>query len=173
METSRRLMPGLTTRDFWARMPRLSGLPNAHNTNGVLTKMGKLSNRQLLFRRNNGLLSWRNRQGTSAMRDLLNEQLSEQQKVDNTTEGFIGLSKAQLASLVEKSKDSPSSLGKRKYHENRKRREAKDQKDDAEGSDEEANDSSPVQKKVRRRSKRANSDAELMMNGDAQKLKKD
>lgn len=173
METSRRIMPGLMTRDFWARTPRLSRLPNAHNPNGVLTKMGKLSNRQLLFRRNNGLLSWKNRQGTSAMKELLDQQLSKEQRGANTTEGFTGLSKAQLAFLVAKSKDSPSSAGKRKYHENRKRREAEEQNDDGEGSDQEANDGSSTQKKVREGNKKANSNAASIMNGDAQKLKKE
>jgi len=159
METCRRLMPGLMTRDFWARMPRLSVLPNARYSDGLLTKTGKLSNRQDHFRRNNGLLSWKNRQGTSIMRDLLIGQLSEQQKMDNTTEGFTGLSKEQLKFLAAKNKDSPSSVGKRKHHADRKRREAKDQKGDGEGSDEEADDSSPVQKKVRRRRKGPSSDA--------------
>jgi len=159
METSRRLIPGLQTRDFWARMPRYSGPPNAQNPTGILTKMGKLSNRQCQFRRKNGLLAWKNRQGTSTMRDLLIAELSEQQKMENTTEGFKGLSKAQLRSLALASKDSPSSAGKRKYHEERKRREAKDQKDEEEGSDEESDFSSPVQKKVCRRRKGPNSDA--------------
>jgi len=159
METCRRLMPTLMTRDFWARMPRLSVLPNARNSNGVLTKTGKLSNRQSLFRRNNGLLAWKNRQGTSTMRNLLIGQLSEQQKMDNTTEGFTGLSKAQLKSLAEKSKDSPSSVSKRKYHEGRKMRQARAQTDAGDESEEEADDSSPVQKKVCRRRQSRDSDA--------------
>ena len=159
METARRLMPSLTTRDFWARMPRLSVLPNERNSNGVVTKMGKLSNRQDRFRRDNGLLAWKNRQGTSQIRSFVFGLLSAEQVKNNTTEGFAGLSKAQLRSVAEKSKDSPSSVGKRKYHEERKKRKAMDQEDDGEGSDDEDDDSSPVQKKVCRKRKGANSDA--------------
>lgn len=159
METCRRLMPHLSTRDFWARMPRLSVHPKTRDKSGVLTKTGKLSNRQDRFRRDNGLLAWKNRQGTSTIRALVFEQLSDQQKLDNTTEGFTGLSKAQLKSLADKNKDSPASAGKRKYHEERKKRKAEELKDDGEGNNEEGNDGSPVQKKVRRVRKGADSDA--------------
>ena len=93
MEASRRLIYGLQTRDFWARMPEYSVPPNAQNNNGILTKPGKLGNRQSTFRKNTGLLSWENRQGTSAMKDAILAKLTDQQKLNNSTEGFVGLLK--------------------------------------------------------------------------------
>jgi len=62
------------------------------------------------------------------MRAAVMAQLSDEQKSNNTTEGFEGFSSQQLKALTAQSKDSPSSVAKRKYHE-RRRTEAKTRKD--------------------------------------------
>ena len=122
MEACRRLIPDLQTRDFWARMPKYSTPPDPAGHGGILTKLGKLGNRQSRFRTQNGLLSWQSRYGTLAMKDAILSQLSNEQKANNSTEGFVGLSKNQLKAVLAKSKGSASSISKRRYHDERKRR---------------------------------------------------
>ena len=122
MEACRRLISGLQTRDFWARMPKYSTPPNPAGHGGILTKLGKLGNRQSRFRTQNGLLSWQSRYGTLAMKDAILSQLSNEQKANNSTEGFVGLSRNQLKAVLAKSKGSASSISKRRYHDERKRR---------------------------------------------------
>ena len=135
MEASRRLIHGLQTRDFWARMPKYSIPPDEQGNNGILTKIGKLTNRQSRFRNANGLLSWQSRQGTLLMKEAIQAQLSDEQKANNSTEGFPGLSREQQKAVAARFKSSASSAGKRRSHTERKERKNRANSDAEEQDD--------------------------------------
>lgn len=89
MEAIRRLCPGISTRDFWARMP------NAGDKRVRAVGITALANRQERFRFNNGLVSWVNR-GFDPVKDAVKAKLSPSELADNSTRRFLGLTKAEL-----------------------------------------------------------------------------
>ena len=95
MENIQRIDSRISVNDFQDRMPRTA-----------VTNRSALTNRMGRFRINNGLASWNCRDGTLRIKERMLRHLTAEQIRDNTTKGYEGLTKEEIAEIEEENKKS-------------------------------------------------------------------
>ena len=87
MEAIRRICPDISTRDFWARMPRYAKAPSrsGYDWREAPTISG-INMRGLRFRQQNGLIAWTPRSGSDALKEKVRGKMSQADMDNNTTE---------------------------------------------------------------------------------------
>lgn len=142
MEATRRLCSGVQTRDFWARTPRYTPNRDVTMDDGTVAKAGVeikigntgLTNRTRDFREANGLISWIPRAGSEKLREAVWTRLSPQDRANNSTEHFEGLTPKELKEAKRGNKDLPAAKTRSDTHKKRQEAAAaaeKEQKDAA------------------------------------------
>ena len=123
IEAVRRICRGIQPQDLWARMPQ----PRSGKKLGLTA----LTNRQKKVREDNGLISWTGRGGSDKLRQAVLSRLSRQDRANNTTRNFRGLTRGELEAAKAKNKNSAASQSKSRTHQARIAREkaAKDELD--------------------------------------------
>ena len=129
MEAIRRICRGIQTRDFWARMPEYVVAPDAEGNGGVTVGLTGLSNRQEQFRFRNGLVSWTGRGGSDQLKEAVSKKLSQQDRANNTTRNFRGLTRTELNNARAANKESAASKSKSKTHQERIAREKREKEE--------------------------------------------
>ena len=102
-------------QDLWARMSQ----PRSENKIGLTA----LTNRQEKVREDNDLISWTERDGGDKLRQAVLSRLSQQDRANNTTRNFRGLTRAELETAKTGNKGSAASQSKSRTHQARIARE--------------------------------------------------
>ena len=124
MEAIRRICRGISTRDFWVRMPEAVVSPDRNGQKGVTIGVTALGNRQERFRLKNGLIAWTFRgRSKNPLREAIWAKLSPADRRNNTTRNFVGLTKAELTFIKSQNKGCPASVAKSRAHQARQKRE--------------------------------------------------
>ena len=89
MEEIQREDERIANHDFRDRQPSMSG-------DQPLQHLSALGNRKRRFREDNGLASWDRREGTDRITDLIRSHLNADQRRNNTTRGFDGLTREEF-----------------------------------------------------------------------------
>ena len=128
MEAIRRICRGISTRDFWVRMPEAVVSPDGDGQKGASIGVTALGNRQERFRLNNGLIAWGLRGGSeNPLREAIWAKLSPADRMNNTTRNFIGLTKAELTFIKSRNKGCPTSMAKSRAHQARLARQKREE----------------------------------------------
>ena len=99
MEEIQREDERIAIHDFQDRQPSRSG-------DKPLQRLSALGNRKVRFREANGLASWDHREGTERITELIRSHLSEEQRQENTTRGFDGLTKEEFRAIRDENRRS-------------------------------------------------------------------
>ena len=110
MENIQRVDSRISVNDFQDRMPRTT-----------VTARSALTNRMGRFRTNNGLASWNCRDGTQRIKDIMLRHLTAEQVRENTTMGYDGLTKEELAE-IERRNEASGKYDKRAGKNGKRRR---------------------------------------------------
>ena len=99
MEEIQREDERIAIHDFQDRQPSRSG-------DKPLQRLSALGNRKVRFREANGLASWDHREGTKRITKMIRSHLSKEQRKQNSTRGFDGLTKEEFRAIRDENRRS-------------------------------------------------------------------
>lgn len=130
MEAITRLDPRIGHRDFWVRMPKTRRTGPNGQTIRQSYSLSTIGMRMTRFRQENGLLSWKVREGSKNIREFLIKQLPQENVRANSTQGIPPPSLPEQMDARQKNKGQhPARAGQRALSET-----ARKERNDKEGA---------------------------------------